>query len=123
MDLWLNTPQKPYEASGTSGMKAAMNGIPSLSVLDGWWIEGHEENVTGWSIGETWEPEANTERETAALYNKLEFVILPLFYGRPLAYAKVMRSAISLNASFFNAQRMMLQYRENAYFTDEDNAL
>lgn len=115
VDLWLNTPQKPQEASGTSGMKAAINGVPSLSVLDGWWIEGHVEGVTGWSIGETWEGEGDIARESEALYDKLERLILPLFYGRPSGYAQVMRSSISLNGSFFNARRMVLQYRENAY--------
>jgi starch phosphorylase len=115
VDLWLNTPQKPQEASGTSGMKAALNGVPSLSVLDGWWIEGHAEGVTGWSIGDDWELESDPSKETEALYDKLEYVILPMFYGRPAAFATVMRSTIALNASFFNAQRMMLQYLTNAY--------
>jgi starch phosphorylase len=115
VDLWLNTPQKPQEASGTSGMKAALNGVPSLSVLDGWWIEGHTEGVTGWSIGDGSEPESDPSREIASLYDKLEFVIVPMFYGRPEEYATAMRSAIALNASFFNAQRMMLQYLVNAY--------
>jgi len=115
VDLWLNTPQKPQEASGTSGMKAALNGVPSLSVLDGWWIEGQTEGVTGWSIGDDWEPESDPSKEIASLYDKLEYVILPMFYGRPAAFAAVMRSTIALNASFFNAQRMMLQYLANAY--------
>jgi starch phosphorylase len=115
VDAWLNNPQKPHEASGTSGMKAALNGVPSLSVLDGWWIEGHVEGVTGWSIGEDWEGESNPARETESFYDKLEYVILPMFYGRPTSFARVMRSAIAINASFFNAQRMMLQYLENSY--------
>ncbi len=115
VDLWLNTPQKPREASGTSGMKAALNGVPSLSVLDGWWIEGHVEGVTGWSIGDSWQGEIQPSAEIASLYEKLESVIIPLFYGRSEAYAEVMRSAVALNGSFFNAQRMMFQYLENAY--------
>jgi starch phosphorylase len=115
VDLWLNTPLKPHEASGTSGMKAALNGVPSLSVLDGWWIEGHVEGVTGWSIGDSWEAESNPSAEIAWLYDKLESVILPMFYRRPTEYAEVMRSAIALNGSFFNAQRMMVQYLKNAY--------
>jgi glycogen phosphorylase len=115
VDLWLNNPMKPLEASGTSGMKAALNGVPSFSVLDGWWVEGHVEGVTGWSIGGP-ELEADPTRDAVDLYIKLERVILPLFYGLPFAYAEVMRSAISLNASFFNTQRMVGQYVHNAYF-------
>jgi glycogen phosphorylase len=116
VDVWLNTPQRPQEASGTSGMKAALNGVPSLSVLDGWWLEGHQEGVTGWAIGDGQEPGEDLSHEVASLYDKLEHVILPLFYQQPTQYAKVMRSAIALNGSFFNTQRMMLQYLRNAYF-------
>jgi starch phosphorylase len=115
VDVWLNTPQKPREASGTSGMKAALNGVPSLSILDGWWIEGHLEGVTGWSIDEDPRAPSDPVREAEALYGKLEYLILPLFYKRPLAFAEVMRSAIALNGSFFNAQRMVGQYVQNAY--------
>ena len=118
VDLWINNPMKPLEASGTSGMKAALNGVPSLSVLDGWWIEGHVEGVTGWSIGSS-ESEGDQSRDAQDLYLKLERVILPLYYGLPLAYAEVMRSAIALNGSFFNTQRMVEQYVRNAYFPNE----
>jgi len=116
VDLWLNTPQRPQEASGTSGMKAALNGVPSLSVLDGWWIEGHIEGVTGWSIGRGDDALEQPTAEIASLYDKLEFVILPMFYGRPASYAEVMRWAIAINGSFFNTQRMVAQYLSNAYF-------
>jgi starch phosphorylase len=115
VDLWLNTPQRPQEASGTSGMKAAMNGVPSLSILDGWWVEGHVENVTGWAIGDGREPAEEEAREVMSLYDKLERVILPMYYGRPQAYAEVRQGAIALNGSFFNAQRMLGQYVSNAY--------
>ena len=117
VDLWLNNPMRPLEASGTSGMKAAINGVPSFSVLDGWWVEGHVEGVTGWSIGGP-DAESDPRNDSLDLYIKLERVILPLFYGLPFAYAEVMRSAISLNGSFFNTQRMVRQYVHNAYFPD-----
>jgi starch phosphorylase len=97
-------------------MKAALNGVPSLSVLDGWWVEGHVEGVTGWSVGEISDTESNPDRELASLFNKLEYVILPLFYGRPLAYAWVMRNSIAINASYYNSQRMLFQYVKNAYY-------
>jgi starch phosphorylase len=116
VDLWLNTPKRPQEASGTSGMKAALNGVPSLSILDGWWVEGHVENVTGWAIGDDKEAAADEEAtEIASLYDKLERIILPMFYGRPRTFVEVQRSAIALNGSFFNTQRMLSQYVINAY--------
>ncbi len=118
VDLWLNTPHRPYEASGTSGMKAALNGVPSLSVRDGWWIEGHFEGKTGWSIGFDEDPEQH-EVEIASLYEKLEHVILPMFYQHPEEYGEVMRSVIALNSSFFNTQRMVSQYLINAYLPAE----
>ena len=122
VDLWLNNPMKPLEASGTSGMKAALNGVPSLSVLDGWWIEGHVEGVTGWSIGDS-ELDGDQSKDANEIYIKLERVILPLYYGLPFAYAEVMRSSIALNGSFFNTQRMVGQYVRNAYFPDETQVL
>ncbi|HET7550128.1 MAG TPA: alpha-glucan family phosphorylase [Gemmatimonadaceae bacterium] len=115
VDLWLNNPMKPLEASGTSGMKAAINGVPSLSVLDGWWVEGHVEGVTGWSIGDSDAADSNSVAEADDLYTKLERTIVPLFYNSPLAWAAVMRHAIALNGSFFNTQRMVLQYVRDAY--------
>ncbi len=120
VDLWLNTPEPPLEASGTSGMKAALNGVPSLSVLDGWWLEGWIEGTTGWAIGRPGEnaPEPpDRERDASALYDKLELVILPLYYQHRNQYVHVMRHCIALNGSFFNAQRMMNQYVLKAYFT------
>jgi glycogen phosphorylase len=113
-DVWLNTPQKPYEASGTSGMKAAVNGVPSFSVFDGWWLEGHVEGVTGWSIGD-WTTNSLRSAEAASIYDKLRNVIIPSYYGKADQWARMMRSTIALNASFFNAQRMMQQYAERAY--------
>ena len=119
VDLWLNTPQKPREASGTSGMKAALNGVPSLSVLDGWWIEGNVEGITGWSVGDSSQAESDPDRDSASLYEKLEYVIVPMFYKQPAAFSQVMRGAIALNGSYYNAQRMVFQYVENAYFASE----
>jgi starch phosphorylase len=106
-DVWVNTPLPPLEASGTSGMKAAFNGVPSLSVLDGWWIEGCIEGVTGWAI-----------EEVATLYDKLERVVLPLYYsgeGGTGAWVAVMKGAIGKNASYFNSHRMMRRYATESY--------
>ena len=114
-DLWLNAPEKTREASGTSGMKAALNGVPSLSVLDGWWLEGHVEGVTGWSAANYRGALDDRASVAHALYDKLERVVIPLFYGRRQAFGEVMRGAISLNGSFFNTQRMVQQYVFHAY--------
>ena len=97
-------------------MKAALKGVPSLSVLDGWWVEGHQEGMTGWAFGEGPGCGPDTPGEIASLYDKLEKVVLPMYYQRPNDYAVVMRNAIALNGSFFNTQRMVLQYLTNAYF-------
>lgn len=113
VDLWLNTPKSPEEASGTSGMKAALNGVPSLSVLDGWWVEGCIEGVTGWAIGA--DGPSDPKAEASSLYAKLDSAILPMFYGRPNDYGKIMRFCIALNGGFFNTQRMLSQYISNAY--------
>ncbi|HXE09344.1 MAG TPA: alpha-glucan family phosphorylase [Acidobacteriaceae bacterium] len=111
VDVWVNTPRRPYEASGTSGMKAALNGVPSLSVLDGWWIEGCAEDVTGWAIEDA-EDEAG---EAASLYDKLENQIAPL-YARPADWARMQQHCIGINGSFFNTHRMLGEYFTNAYF-------
>jgi starch phosphorylase len=112
-DVWLNTPLPPLEASGTSGMKAAFNGVPSLSVLDGWWIEGCIEGVTGWAIGDT---TGMADGNASVLYDKLEQVVLPLYYDRSDGgWVKVMKGSISKNASYFNSHRMMRRYATEAY--------
>ena len=115
VDVWLNTPQPPMEASGTSGMKAAMNGVPSLSILDGWWIEGCVEGVSGWAIDHA-EGNDSTADDANSLYDKLERVVIPLYYRNRDGFAEVMRYAIALNGSFFNTQRMVTQYVAKAYF-------
>lgn len=118
VDVWLNTPQPPLEASGTSGMKAAVNGVPSLSVLDGWWIEGCIKGVTGWAIGPAGETAVagdGHERDAESLYEKLERVVMPLFYRDRSGFIDVMRLAIALNGSFFNTHRMLQQYVMRAY--------
>jgi len=116
-DLWLNTPLPPMEASGTSGMKAALNGVPSFSILDGWWIEGCIEGVTGWAIGgEGVEKTAGVENDALSLYEKLEHSVVPTFYNNRDRFIEIMRHAIALNGSFFNTQRMLQQYVTNAYF-------
>jgi len=112
-DLWLNNPTKPYEASGTSGMKAALNGVPSLSTLDGWWIEGCIENMTGWVIGS--KEVSTTEEDSEALYEKLENVVAPLFTYERDKYLEVMRSTIAINGSWFTSARMVREYSINAY--------
>ena len=119
VDLWLNNPRPPLEASGTSGMKAALNGVPSLSILDGWWIEGCIEGVTGWSIGDggpIGRERGDDAADASALYDALERTILPLFYRDRGRFLDVMRHAIALNGSFFNTHRMIQQYVLNAYF-------
>ena len=112
VDVWVNTPRRPYEASGTSGMKAAMNGVPSLSILDGWWIEGCLEGVTGWAI----EDGANDAEEAEALYRKLENSVVPLWLAEPEKWGRLMRTTIAFNGSYLNTDRMVRQYTRNAYY-------
>jgi starch phosphorylase len=119
VDVWLNTPLPPYEASGTSGMKAAHNGVINFSVLDGWWIEGCVEGLTGWAIGPSpnqWLDEQQTrKREIDDLYNKLEYLIIPKFYTQQDAWIGMMRNSIGKIAYYFNTHRMMRSYATDAY--------
>lgn len=120
VDVWLNTPLPPLEASGTSGMKAAHNGVINFSVLDGWWVEGWIEGVTGWAIGphpsEKLSDEERKIRELDDLYNKLEYVIIPMFYERRDNWIMMMKNSIGKIAYYFNSHRMMLKYVTEAYF-------
>ncbi len=96
-------------------MKAVHNGVPRPSVLDGWWMERHIKGVTGWSVGsESLEPE-NDNRNAQGIYEKLENIILPIYYKEREKWIDVMRQSIAFNASFFNCQRMIHQYALNAY--------
>jgi starch phosphorylase len=112
VDVWINTPRRPYEASGTSGMKAALNGVPSLSILDGWWIEGCMEGLTGWAI----EDGADDAAEANSLYMKLENAVVPLYLDAPEKWAHLMRTTLAYNGSYFNTNRMVKQYSRNAYY-------
>jgi starch phosphorylase len=112
VDVWVNTPQRPYEASGTSGMKAALNGVPSLSILDGWWIEGCIEGFTGWAI----ENGDDDPTEANQLYHKLESAVVPLFLDAKEKWARLMRTTLAFNGSYFNTNRMVKQYVRNSYY-------
>jgi starch phosphorylase len=123
-DIWLNNPIKPLEASGTSGMKAAMNGVPNLSILDGWWIEGWVEDQTGWAIGDEQILEAKTEnsadvnqQDATNLYNKLEQIVLPTYFLNSSHWIEIQKQAMALNGSHFNTERMLLEYLSKGYIS------
>lgn len=120
VDVWLNTPRAPLEASGTSGMKCALNGVPSLSIADGWWLEGGIQGVTGWVIKSAFNeggvaPMEQDHADAEALYEQLEQHVLPTFFHNHMAFGEVMRNAIAVNGSFFNTHRMVDQYRVMGY--------
>lgn len=119
VDIWLNTPLRPLEASGTSGMKATHNGVMNFSVLDGWWIEGHIEGFTGWSIGpapQELTPGADADaRDAEDLYQKLEHMVIPIYYNERHTWIRMMQNAIGKNAYYFNSHRMMRRYVTDAY--------
>lgn len=119
VDVWLNNPMRPLEASGTSGMKAALNGVPNFSVLDGWWIEGHIEGVTGWSIGpaptEISAANDSSQEDADDLYHKLETILIPTYYNDRPQWIHIMKNAIGKNAYYFNTHVMMRRYVTEAY--------
>lgn len=112
VDVWLNNPIRPNEASGTSGMKATLNGIPNLSILDGWWAEGCKDGINGWAIGTT--EESSDDADAAHLYDILEKKVIPLFYEHPEQWANIMKEAIKTGMQF-TAQRMINEYQETYY--------
>jgi starch phosphorylase len=123
VDVWLNNPRAPLEASGTSGMKAAANGAPNLSILDGWWIEGWAgDGSNGWGIEPfAGDPERQDAAEARAIYDALERQVIPRYYdgrdadGVPTAWVRTMKEAIRTNAPAFSAQRMVIDYIRRLY--------
>jgi starch phosphorylase len=120
-DLWLNNPTRPLEASGTSGMKASLNGVPNFSVLDGWWLEACMEGINGWGIGPrpAWTDLSYSDdtHDLNDIYGKLEFNILDLYYKNYSDYIKIMKMAVSSIAPHFNTHRMVSEYVTDLYLT------
>jgi starch phosphorylase len=119
VDVWLNNPIPPMEASGTSGMKAALNGVPNLSILDGWWIEGFN-GKNGWAFGHKEESGAGDRLDAEAIYHILENEILPLYYkisedGVPHDWVRLMKESIKSNAATYSARRMVKEYVQKFY--------
>ena len=121
VDVWLNNPVRPLEACGTSGMKAVLNGVPNLSILDGWWAEGCEDGVNGWAIGQDWDTR-DDDRDANALYEALEHRVLPTYYGDPKGFQDMQRAAIA-TAPAFSAQRMVQEYSGRYYFLATEDAV
>jgi starch phosphorylase len=116
VDIWLNNPVVPIEASGTSGMKASLNGVPNISTLDGWWVEGWTEGVTGWALGENEMDEGKlASAQLHDLYFKLEEIILPMYKNDFESWLKIQKNCIAINASHFNTNRMLNEYLIKAY--------
>jgi starch phosphorylase len=119
VDIWLNNPLPPFEACGTSGMKAALNGVPHLSILDGWWEEGFN-GENGWAIEHEETPEGSADSDAAKIYRLLEDEIIPLYYSVdensiPHGWVRLMKEVIKSNAARFSARRMVKQYIEKFY--------
>jgi starch phosphorylase len=116
VDLWLNTPMPPLEASGTSGMKAVHNGVPNFSVRDGWWVEGYVQGHTGWVIDAAHSGDHGADEQDAdRLYRALDEEILPLYFSNQARWGEMMRDCIAFAASYFNTERMLEEYATRAY--------
>ena len=127
VDVWLNTPRRLQEASGTSGMKAAINGVLNLSVPDGWWYEAYD-GSNGWSVGDATlkaSHEAEDESDAGSLFRLIEDNVVPLYYNRdrsglPQAWLTMMKNSIRSIVPFFSARRMLKEYCENMYLPAAD---